>query len=223
MPTRLRQQNRSPEPRLLVLKLGGSLVESGRIGPILELLGRATRPMVIVPGGGPFADAVRQAQSTLGLSDATAHRLAILAMHQMAEVLIAGQPKLIPADTLPAMRKAWVARRIPVWLPYKMQERDTQIPADWSVTSDGLAARLAERLGHTAVALVKSRDVPDAATAADLARQGIVDQVFADVVGRADLEWRVLGPGDMAELGNLLAVVEPTPNRGNHRRQKEFQ
>ena len=68
----------------LVVKIGGSLVETGRLREILAIVARAQRPTVIVPGGGPFADAVRNAQAEFGFSDEAAHRMAILAMHQTA-------------------------------------------------------------------------------------------------------------------------------------------
>jgi DNA-binding LacI/PurR family transcriptional regulator len=51
--------------------------------------------------------------------------------------------------------------------------------ADWSITSDGLAARLAERLRCSDVVLVKSRGVAEDASAFDLARDGVVDAIFA--------------------------------------------
>ncbi len=76
----------------LVLKIGGSLAESGRLRAILRLVIRARRRVVIVPGGGPFADAVRSTQASLGFSDAAAHEMALLAMHQMAGVMIALEP-----------------------------------------------------------------------------------------------------------------------------------
>ena len=94
------------------------------------------------------------------------------------------------------MRSAWKARRVAVWMPAKLCERDKRIPRDWSITSDGLAARLAERLGRAPVVLVKSRPVERGASAAALAREGVVDPVFAEIEARARLEWAVVGPGE---------------------------
>lgn len=195
----------------LVLKLGGSLAESGRLRAVLALVRRAHRPVVVVPGGGPFADAVRQSQADLGFSDAAAHDMAILAMHQMAQTMIAIEPRLVAADTLVGMALAWRKQRIPVWLPAKLCAGDQRIPRDWSITSDGLAARLAERLGGVDLVVVKSCTVKRTASAATLARQGVVDPTFAAIVARANLAWRIVGPGGEAELASLLeaACVEP--------------
>ena len=188
----------------VVLKLGGSLAESGRLRALLALVGRARRPVVVVPGGGAFADAVRETQAALGFSDETAHDMALLAMHQMADAMIALEPRLTGAETLIGIARAWHRHRIPVWLPASLCAGDRRIPRDWSITSDGLAARLGERLGDVELVLVKSRTVRRSASAKTLARQGIVDPVFPIIVERADLAWRVLGPGDERTLSDML-------------------
>ncbi len=46
------------------------------------------------------ADAVRDMQSALGFSDEAAHDMAILAMHQMADAMIALAPRLLGAELL---------------------------------------------------------------------------------------------------------------------------
>lgn len=188
----------------LVLKLGGSLAESGRLSAQFSLLRRARRPVVVVPGGGPFADAVRAAQKTLAFSDAAAHDMALMAMHQMAHAMCDLEPRLVPAETLESMAAAWRRRRVPVWLPLRLCNGDRRIPRDWSITSDGLAARLAERLCDAEIALVKSCPVRARASAATLARDGIVDPVFPIIVSRARLSWHVLGDGEAANLAALL-------------------
>jgi aspartokinase-like uncharacterized kinase len=193
----------------IVLKLGGSLAESGRLRALLALVRRARRPVVVVPGGGPFADAVREMQAALRFSDEAAHEMAILAMHQMAEAMIAIEPRLVGADTLVGIERVWRRRRIPVWLPAKLCAGDRRIPRNWTITSDGLAARLAERLANVELVLVKSRGVNPASSARTLARQGIVDPVFPAIVERADLAWRVLGPGDESLLEDKLDVAPP--------------
>lgn len=192
----------------LVLKIGGSLAESGRLRSALDLVTRARRPVVVVAGGGPFADAVRETQTRLGLSDAAAHRMAILAMHQMANAMADLAPRLVAADTLLAIKRAWRGRRIPIWHPARLCAGDTRIPRDWSITSDGLAARLAERLGGAEVALLKSCAIPRGAALEMFAHRGICDPVFPAIVRRAALSWHVLGPGEMATVAGLIDAAE---------------
>jgi hypothetical protein len=189
-----------------VVKLGGSLSKSKRLQSILNLVAAARAKVVIVPGGGAFADAVRKAQADLGFSEKAAHRMALLAMHQTGLMLAAFKPRLEPAETLAAIKRVLARGAIPVWLPYKLTAGDKRVPADWTATSDALAARLAERLGRTPVVLVKSCRVARGASIAALTRAGIVDAAFGSIVARARLPWRVLGAGDEVELASLLKV-----------------
>lgn len=205
----------------VVLKLGGSLAESGRLRRLLALVARARRPVVVVPGGGAFADAVRATQKALGFSDEAAHDMALLAMHQMADAMVALEPRLLAAESLIGISRAWHRRRVPVWLPASLCAGDRRIPRDWTITSDGLAARLAERLGDVELVLVKSRNVRRTASAKTLARQGIVDPVFPAIVERADLAWRVLGPGDEEALCELLDIAARGARKGPARRRAE--
>ncbi|WP_439544569.1 amino acid kinase family protein [Hyphomicrobium sp.] len=195
----------------VVLKLGGSLAETGRLRTMLAIVRRARRPLVIVPGGGPFADAVRDMQRELGFSDEIAHDMALRAMHQMADAMRAIEPRLVAADTLVGMARAWRKRRVPVWLPAKLCAGDRRIPRDWTITSDGLAARLAERLGNAELIVVKSCRIRRNATAAALARQGIVDGVFPIIVDRARVAWSVLGTGDAQALEQALDAAPVPP------------
>jgi hypothetical protein len=204
-----------------VVKLGGSLAESMRLTRILDIVGQARTPVVVVPGGGAFADAVRRAQADFGFSDASAHRMALLAMHQSGLMMAALQPRLRPVETLAGLKRTAAGKRIPVWLPLKLVERDGRISSDWSTTSDGLAARLAERLGRVPVVLVKSCRIPKGASVTALAREGVVDPTFAAIVDRAHLPWHVLGAGDEEKLATLLKVTQPLKASGARKRARK--
>lgn len=207
------QRVKVPPP--IVVKIGGSLAENDRIGGALDIVGRASRRIVVVPGGGVFADTVRRVQGEYQFSDEAAHRMAILAMHQTAELLMDLQPRFMGADSAASMRAIWRKGQLPVWLPHKMCEDDNEIPADWSITSDGLAARLAERMRCTKVVLVKSCRAPDGATAFDLAREGIVDPIFAAIATRAKLDWVLFGPGEEVALAELLGASRASGSVAN--------
>ncbi len=73
---------------LRVVKLGGSLADSAQLPRLLRELARLP-DLVIAPGGGPFADAVRRAQKERGFDDAAAHDMALLAMAQFGRMLAA--------------------------------------------------------------------------------------------------------------------------------------
>lgn len=132
-----------------VIKLGGSLARSARLPRWLEAL--AGTAAVIVPGGGPFADAVREAQAHWGFDGQTAHDMAILGMRQYGRMLLGLCPRLQAMD---AQAKPGQAQ---VWLPLPETLAD-QLPATWDITSDSLAAWLAKRIGASRLLLVKSVD-----------------------------------------------------------------
>ena len=73
-----------------VVKVGGSLLHDhdalSRTLSALERIAPA-RALVIVPGGGPFADAVRAVDQRHTLSSDDAHWMAILGMEQFAIIL----------------------------------------------------------------------------------------------------------------------------------------
>jgi len=189
--------------RPLVIKVGGSLAETGRLPSAIALIENARGPTIVVPGGGPFADSIRALQPTLKFDDATAHRLAMLAMHQMAEMIVAQSRRLQVAQTPDELSAILNERRIPVWAPLRMISGDASIPAGWSATSDALAARLAERLGAR-LAVLKSVDVDRDADLDALARLGIVDPVMPSIVARSGLSWSIFGPSDDALLRAVL-------------------
>ncbi|MGD9669336.1 MAG: uridylate kinase [Hyphomicrobiaceae bacterium] len=192
----------------LVVKIGGSLLSNAtRLSTVVATLARARRPIVIVPGGGPFADQVRDAQNSHGTSDRAAHRMALLAMHQTGLLIEDMQGRFIAVDTVAAIRQALAANRIPVWLPLRLAADDATLPVDWSVTSDALAARLAERLRFEAVLLIKSRCVPQGPSAAELASDSIVDTIFGHVVDRAGLAFRIIGPGEERALAEICLAT----------------
>jgi 5-(aminomethyl)-3-furanmethanol phosphate kinase len=189
---------------LLILKLGGSLLESGRLTAVLDTVAKRKRPVIVVPGGGKFADQIRQAQTQSGFDDASAHRLALFAMHQMANVICTRSPHFAPAASKEEFGLAGVNGLVPVWLPSTMAGAEPTIPKSWDMTSDSLAAWLAAETGAKDVALVKTCAIDPEATLHDLTRTGIVDPLFQTYVERAGLTWSVIGEGDDARLTSLV-------------------
>lgn len=175
----------------VVVKVGGSLLTWPGLRPRLaDWLGRlGTCDVVLVPGGGAAADAVRDLDRVHGLGAEAAHWLAVRAMGLNAHVLAALLPRgrvIVGLAELPA---AWAAGVTPVLdcLPVLRADEANpdRLPHTWTVTSDAIAARVAARLGARVV-LLKSADVPpnDWAMAA---RLGLVDEVFPGVVAAAAL------------------------------------
>ncbi|MCW2241300.1 amino acid kinase family protein [Azospirillum canadense] len=169
---------------LWVVKLGGSLWRAPELRRWLEILAAARRVrVVIVPGGGPFADAVREAQPALGFGDRAAHRMALLAMEQYGTALADLEPRLNPARTIADLR----GQPSPtVWMPLPLAE-SADVAESWDVTSDTLAVWLAGALAASCAVLVKSAPLPDGASPVHgLVADGVVDPALPDRMARFD-------------------------------------
>lgn len=200
-----------------VVKLGGSLAASDRLPDWLRALaGRSD--LVLVPGGGPFADQVRAMQARWGFDDATAHHLALLAMEQFGRMLCALQAGLAPAATPPAMGELMRQGETPVWMPTKMVLDDPWIAPSWDVTADSLAAWLCGRIGASGLLLVKSAPLDGPAIDPGvLSEVGLVDRSFPEYARVLRVPVQVLSEADLDLLAGTLGGQEsrePSPSRG---------
>ena len=181
-------------PFMWVVKIGGSLLGSPELERWLQIFAKfSDGNIVIVPGGGVFANAVRDSQKLSKISDACAHRLAVLAMDQYGLLLANLNPLLATANSeLEIAERTWQHRAI-VWLPSKMVLSNDSIPQSWDVTSDSLAAWLADNLNAQHLVLVKS-DRPDG-TELSLkiaTKEGLIDPAFSEfVLNKSFVSWIV--------------------------------
>ena len=157
----------------VVVKIGGSLLqrveEFDRVLGVVAEFGRARR-LLIVPGGGAFADAVRAVEARVRLSDDAAHWMAILAMdqhaHLIAERLVHGALVARATEIADVQSSA----RIPVLAPYRWLREADPLPHSWEVTSDSIAAWFAHAVGAPQLVLIK----PSGASGGD-----VVDRYFS--------------------------------------------
>ncbi|MDQ2078720.1 hypothetical protein RA307_00875 [Xanthobacteraceae bacterium Astr-EGSB] len=181
-----------------IIKLGGSHALSPTLRDWLEFIIRGAGHVVLVPGGGPFADAVRAAQPRMTFDDRAAHRMALLAMEQYGHALASLDDRLVPAADEDAIRHAMASRRVPVWMPYRMASATPDIAESWDVTSDSLAAWLAVRLGAARLVLIKQVAIDGPLDLAALGRSGVVDAALGDMLTGSGIEVAILGPGDLS-------------------------
>ena len=180
----------------LVVKLGGSLLkrvdEFDRVLGVIAEVGRARR-LLIVPGGGPFADTVRAVDARVRLSDDAAHWMAILAMDQHAHLIAERLVHSALVTSATEIARAHSSARIPVLAPYRWLREADPLPHSWDVTSDSIAAWVAGAIGATRLVLLKRRAGPD-----------VVDAYFARALP-AGVHAEIVGVGDL----RASAVVRP--------------
>ena len=189
-----------------VVKLGGSLFTSGQLPRWLDVIADAgAGKVVIVPGGGPWADEVRRAQMREGFDDRTAHRKALRAMEQYARVLADMRPNLVPAMSVAAIHDILCSGQIAVWMPHAMVVAEAAIPENWEVTSDSLAAWLASRLAASGVLLVKSLQIDGPQPAIEeMMLRGWVDSAFAKFTSALRAPVLLVGQGDQKAVQEIL-------------------
>jgi 5-(aminomethyl)-3-furanmethanol phosphate kinase len=203
---------------LTVVKVGGGLArEAGddALRALCAALGAAgeRHPLLVVPGGGELADAVRAQDRRLGLRPRTAHWMAILAMDAFGWALA----DLIPGAALSPDLPPTGDPGVTVLLPYAVLRGHDALPESWAVTSDTIAAWVAGRTGAARLVLVKpvdglyrewppTGDAIAALTVDELAalRSGGVDAQLATALRDARVEAWVIGGRDPARLTELL-------------------
>jgi hypothetical protein len=175
---------------LTVIKVGGGILDvAGALERVAGAVAAASRTirLVVIPGGGPFADAVRDVDGRLGLPPSAAHWMAILGMDQYAHALAAQIPGGEVVDGAPGIPEAHARGGVPVLAPYRWLRSANELPHTWAVTSDSLAAYLAGLLGAERLVLVKPRDGGMELTD-DFFERTLPDGIRLDIIGPAQLE-----------------------------------
>ena len=142
----------------VVVKLGGGvLLHTGDFEAVIAAIAAAGRGrrLLVVPGGGPFADAVRDVDRRVGLSDDAAHWMAVLAMDQYAEVVAARLTGGVMVADASEIAAACDAGRVPVLAPSRWLRAADPLPHSWEATSDSIAAWVAGAVGARRLILIK--------------------------------------------------------------------
>lgn len=175
--------------RLLVAKLGGSLLTRPRWPEELELLlSGLQRPLLLIVGGGTVVDGLRAIDVAAPQPPRLMHRLAIEAMRLTGAIV--AESLTLPVVTTTDDAHAAAILDVAAWLA--THTAATHLPENWTVTSDSLAAVVADSIDADLL-LVKSVSPPTAAHDLEaLAAAGWVDAVFPTAAhGVAGIEWAV--------------------------------
>ncbi|MFO1117130.1 MAG: uridylate kinase [Beijerinckiaceae bacterium] len=191
---------------LLVAKIGGGLAGDPSLPHWLEALAAWPGPLVIAPGGGPFAAAVRHAQREMGLNDLVAQKMMLLAQEQFGLALAALRPSPVICASEDELRAAIEGLRIAIWAPARMAGAATDIPATGRLSSDSLSAWLAGKLGAAHLLLVKNFDAAGPVSTEGLSRRDLVDGTFPDFAALARCPISIAGPSALADAREKLVA-----------------
>ena len=172
-------------PRLVVVKVGGSLLDwEGLPGALRSYLdGLNTERVLLVVGGGKAADFLRELDSLHGIGEKRAHELALRMLGVTAHLVAALIPGVEVVERIEELADVWERRLVPALAPRRLLEHDDRRTADplpecWNVTTDSIAARAAVLIGARSLRLLKSVSVGGPLGRTEAARRGLVDGYF---------------------------------------------
>lgn len=167
-----------------VIKLGGSLLDCDGLAARFRrwLAQQSPGQNVILVGGGEMADVVRRAFAQHRLDEESAHWLCVRLLSVTAELFARLLPEAAWATRLEELRWADTHRPVIFDCEHFLRCDDARslhpLPHTWEVTSDSIAARLAQRLAAFELVLLKSRLPEPGWDLAQAAAAGYVDRYF---------------------------------------------
>ena len=192
---------------ITVIKLGGSLMQSSELCYWLDTIqSLATKSnIIIVPGGGEFADKVREMQASLRFDDQIAHRLAMLAMSQYGYLLAGLNQNFHIVEGLESLLSS-LDKSIPLlWLPTDLLQNNSEIPASWDYTSDSIALWLATKLTANSLILVKAKALRQTeALAEECIKNNTLDKGFQKLSDKFKGEIHLINKSEYQQLRALF-------------------
>ena len=137
---------------MITIKFGGSLTKDKKV---LENLCREIEnlsrnyDLVIVPGGGEFADLVRDYDKKLNLPTEISPKMAILAIDQAGFLISKSFKNPVFIHELNGFRNYnKIKNKVKIFIPSKFlfEVPESELKHSWDITSDSISAYIAEKL-----------------------------------------------------------------------------
>jgi 5-(aminomethyl)-3-furanmethanol phosphate kinase len=174
-------------PILRVVKVGGSLLDWPELPAALQKWLDVQPPAlnILLCGCGALGDTIRRADRDFSLGEEVSHWLCVDLLSTTARLLAAIVPAAAYADQFEQLEQLALARNPGnvVFSPREfMRSHEAALPGQplpicWSVTTDSIAARLAQILSADELVILKSADAANASLS-ELAQGGHVDANF---------------------------------------------
>ena len=185
--------------RVRVIKLGGSLLTMQNLKQKFQKWCRENpHPLtLIIVGGGPVVNAVREVHRANPLAEEFAHWVCIDLLQHTARIAhqILGNADLYetmtdlqqPFSGSKVNSKTPIIAIVQVGICFAREYPNLGLPNSWDVTSDSIAAAFCEMYAAEELVVMKSSDPPgDESDFASLAAMGFVDPHFADLAENID-------------------------------------
>ncbi len=126
-----------------VIKIGGSLFPEHAVKLCENLVGK---DIIIICGGGAFANLLRDYDAKIGFSSTISHRTAIICMDILGMLLADKVADAKAVYSFDHAQKALEEGKLPVLIPSKFLEHQNSLEHSWRVTSDSISLYIAYQL-----------------------------------------------------------------------------
>ena len=144
-----------------VIKIGGSLaLHPEKLRILCNRLSSASKKhhILVVPGGGEFADVVRTVDTRFNLSNSVSHQMAILGMDQYGYLLSDLISGSLVVNQIDQVQNIFDSHKCPIFLPSNIMLKNNSLEKSWNVTSDSIAVHIADQAHIKKVILVTDVD-----------------------------------------------------------------
>ena len=156
-----------------VLKIGGSWITNPKLTTLIRRLDKKKKgKIIIVAGGGCFADSVRFAFKKTKMSEKLANTLALKSTEIFCSYL-----KNINKKLYLTTDKRFKENSLNVWLPSVILSNEKSFKRNWDSTSDSVAAWLSDNIKADGLVFIKSlKKFEKINKLADLQKKNIIDK-----------------------------------------------
>ena len=156
-----------------VLKIGGSWITNPNLTTLLKTLDKKKKgKMIIVAGGGCFADSVRFAFKKTKMSEKIANTLALKSTEIFCSYL-----KDINKKLYLTTNQRFRENSLNVWLPSLILSNEKSFKKNWNSTSDSVAAWLSTNIKAEGLVFIKSlKGFKKINKLGDLQKKNIIDK-----------------------------------------------
>lgn len=142
-----------------LFKIGGKIIENSKnfestISQLTQLHKKEIlQKIIIIPGGGSYANFIRLLETEIKLGDDLAHWMAIYSMNYNGIEMKRKHPELDFIEDFKELQEA--KKKICIFLPYTYLHEIDELPHRWDVTSDSIAHHIAYKLQLNQCFLIK--------------------------------------------------------------------
>ena len=120
-----------------IIKIGGSWIKNANLIKLIKLLVNLdNQKFIIVPGGGIFADSVREASKLNFLSEDQSHFLALKSTEIFGHMIKSFENRIHTTEKINSFKEK------NLWLPSKILKNERNFKKNWESTSDSVATWL---------------------------------------------------------------------------------